>query len=124
MANVNRALQAVKAVDFFVTGAHHMDGWYSAADLVLPMQENYELSSFFGDTERGIMFQKQILASPGEVRDMNWFRMQVANGLGVGTNFAKNYFTPALQNTTYDQWNAGVETWSQQSYPVWLRTPR
>jgi anaerobic dimethyl sulfoxide reductase subunit A len=118
MANINRALQAVKAVDFFVTGAHHMDGWYSAADIVLPMQENYEMSSFFTDTERGIMYCKQILASPGEVRDMNWFRMQVANGLGVGTNFANNYLI-GLQNTTYDQWNAGVEAWLSQSYPAW-----
>ena len=118
MANVNRALQAVKAVDFFVTGAHQMDGWYSAADIVLPMQDNYELSSYFQDTERGIMYCKQILPSPGEVRDMNWFRMQVANGLGVGTNFAKNYL-PGFQNTTYDQWEAGVQTWLSQSYPAW-----
>jgi anaerobic dimethyl sulfoxide reductase subunit A len=118
MANVNRALQAVKKVDFFISGVHNMDGWYGASDIVLPMQENGELSSFFVDTERGVIYVKQILASPGDVRDLNWFRMQVAKGLGVADNFAKNYL-PGMLDTTYDQWEAAVQAMYSQTYPAW-----
>ena len=62
-------------------------------DLVLPMQEVYEMTSYFNGTERGLLYNKQIVTSPGDVRDMNWFRMQVANGLGQGTQYAATYLS-------------------------------
>jgi anaerobic selenocysteine-containing dehydrogenase len=77
------------------------------------------MSSYFNQAQNGIVYNKQIIAPQGEARDMNWFRMQVANALGQGAAYAATYF-PGMQNTTYDQWNTAMENWLEGNYATWL----
>ncbi|MEM3510519.1 MAG: molybdopterin-dependent oxidoreductase [Nitrososphaerales archaeon] len=118
LANVNKAVEAVKKVDFFVTGAHHLDWWYRLADLILPMPEAFECTSYFLGTERGLMYVKKIVEPPGDVRDMNWFRMQVAKRLGVADKFAEKYL-PGFQDVPYDKWEDAMQNLLKKSYEDW-----
>ena len=95
-----------------------MDGWTENGDLVLPMTEAYEGPSSFQSIDRGIVYTPKLVEPQGESRDYNWFRMQFANGLGVGDQYAAKYF-PGFQNVTYDKWDAAMLTLLQQNYQTW-----
>jgi anaerobic dimethyl sulfoxide reductase subunit A len=119
MVNVNRGIQAIQALDFFVVGARQMAGFFQLADLVLPNTEVYEGPAQFETVDRGWAWCQQLVTPLGESLDYNWFRMQVANSLGTGANFATNYFNAGMQNLTYDQWGPAMNAVMQQNYEAW-----
>ncbi len=118
MVDANKAIRVVKALDFFVTGARHMEGWRQLADLILPMAEDFENTSHFFFEERGWIYNRRLIEPPGEVRDFNWVRLQLANKLGVGEEFADKYL-PSFQNVTHDKWDATMKNLLKKNYEAW-----
>ena len=119
--NVNKGVQAIKAVDMYVTERRHLDGFAMLADVVLPLTEWYEASPSFMAHHRGWTYNKSIIVPQGEARDTNWIRIQLANALGVGDKFAATY-VPGFQNTTPDQWNSAMTSYLQTQYAAWAQS--
>ncbi len=110
--NYAKQILAIKAVDMFVKADRNwVDGMY--ADIVLPLTMDYEESGF-QSTPTGFVYQQRIMQPAGEARPLEWVRVQLANLIGVGDNY-----NPVMKSVTWDNWDATIQTLSQQAYTTW-----
>jgi anaerobic dimethyl sulfoxide reductase subunit A len=119
--NVNKVINALANVDFFVVGHRHFDSTAQFADIVLPLTQYYEEAAGFQTCSRGFVYVPRIITPPGETRDVSWIHMQIANGLGVGAQFLSTYNYPAgfATATWPDEWDTLTDSYLQSQYETW-----
>jgi anaerobic dimethyl sulfoxide reductase subunit A len=116
--NFPKMIQAYSAVEMFVNCKRHFDGAAKYADLVLPLTQIYEEAPSWQLNSRGFVYLPKIIEPPGEARDPDWIRTQIAIGLGVNANYY-----PRFQNTTWDDWASAWEQVRQEEYETWAAKP-
>ncbi len=110
--NVNKAIQAIKAVDMLVVVAYFNTPSAQLADFILPqtvyleaMGSSYaslEITSPFDPMEHGVIYNNRVLTPQGEAMDYQWIATQIVKRIGNVSNFMPNYTTDAAWDSMMD----------------------
>jgi anaerobic dimethyl sulfoxide reductase subunit A len=114
--NINKEIEAVKAMDFVVSMVWHMDQpTGQLADIVLPRAEVWEEDpTFVSIGISGFQFAPKVIQPPGEVQSALEIMVQLANQLGVANSYA-----PQLASVTAADWDSTLSNFAQTSYEAW-----
>jgi anaerobic dimethyl sulfoxide reductase subunit A len=132
---VNKRIEALKKVDFFVYGAYTWvtsSAWY--ADLILPLSHQffegsvgaaafmlggYGFSNGFSPTVHNYFIGGgKIVEPPGEARPKLWIFKEVANRLGIGDLYA-----PKIKDVPYEAFDDCMKELAGEQYNVWRNRP-
>ncbi len=110
--NINRQIQAIKAIDYYVAATYHWSPNAKVSDLVLPVAEVFEDYYGFVSFPTGMVFCPKLVEPQGEAKPMEWIYTQLAQRLGFVDKYMPNY-------TTDDQWDNMVLAAMKKGYETW-----
>lgn len=102
--NINRSIEAIKSLDFYVAAAFHNTPTTSWADIILPISNAFEggFRGIWAPYPPTILMNDKLLDRPGEVMDHEWVYVQIAQRLGVAQQYNPNYTTDSAWETMWD----------------------
>ncbi len=114
--NINKQIEAVKAVEMAVSAVWHMDQPTGmVADIVLPRAEVFEEDpQFTSYGYSGFAFSQKVVKPQGEAKSILRINVGIAEKLGVIQQYA-----PQLANLTDDQWDAAILNNAKANYEKW-----
>ena len=103
--NTNRTIEAVKMLDYFVVTAFHSTETTRYADMVLPVSNAFEggFRGLWAPYPPTILLGNKAIDRPGEVMDHEWVYAQLAQRLGVLSDYNPNYTTDAEWESMWDK---------------------
>jgi anaerobic dimethyl sulfoxide reductase subunit A len=122
--NVNKALQAIQAIDMLVVVAYFNTPSAQLADYILPQTAYLEamgssyaslsITSPFDPMEHGVIYNNRVLTPPGETMDYEWIATQIVKRIGNVSDFMPKYTTDAEWDSMMDSADeAGFNAYSQ-----------
>ncbi|MGA2874931.1 MAG: molybdopterin-dependent oxidoreductase [Nitrososphaerales archaeon] len=117
---INKALQAIAALDMYVFGGWHWTPEAKASDIVLPFADFFEYEAGFGSLNEalGIAQSPKLLTPQGEAMPMEWVRSEIANRLGFG-QYYNAFYGPT---GTAANWDSVDQQALQNGFTAWNST--
>jgi len=122
----DQAAEAYQKLDFVVSFTEHMHSTAKFADLVMPMALTWEYDAIMypGTGFRGLMWSPKLVNPPGEARDPELIRCQIAKRLGFVDKYNPNYKSDETwDNNLRDALGQGYERFKKSMEDKGFKVP-